>query len=61
MAKKLYRSKNKVIAGVCAGIAEHMNVDPTVVRVIWVIATLLTGIAIGVIAYLICWAMIPEK
>ena len=37
--KKLYRSKsNRMIAGVCAGVAEYLNIDPTVIRVIWAIA-----------------------
>ena len=59
MEKKLYRNKNnKMIAGVCYGFAEYINVDPTVVRVIW---ALLCLTSIGLIAYLICALIIPEK
>jgi len=58
--KKLYRSKkNRVIGGVCGGIAEYVNADPTLIRLIWVLATLLWGA--GLFAYIIAWIIIPEK
>jgi phage shock protein PspC (stress-responsive transcriptional regulator) len=60
MAKRLYRSKkNKVIGGVCAGIGEYFNVDPVLIRLIWVICALMLGG--GILAYLIAWIIIPEK
>ena len=60
MQKKLYRSKsNRMLVGVCSGIAEYFNIDPTVVRVLWAIASVL-GFA-GVIAYIVCAFVIPEK
>ena len=59
MQKKLYRSKsNRVIAGVCGGVAEYLNVDVTVVRVLWALASICTA---GLIAYIICAFLIPEK
>ena len=59
MQKKLYRSTtNKTIAGVCAGLAEYFNIDPTIVRVIWALIGLTGG---GIIAYLVCALIIPEK
>ena len=59
MEKKLYRkTANKMIAGVCAGIAEYANIDPTVVRVIWALIALSGA---GLLAYLICALIIPEK
>ena len=59
MEKKLYRNTaNKMIAGVCAGIAEYANIDPTVVRVIWALIALSGA---GLLAYLICALIIPEK
>ena len=63
MAKKqLFRSKkNKIIAGICGGIAEYMDIDPTVIRLIWVLATVFTGFALGIIGYLIAWVIMPEK
>ena len=59
MEKKLYRSTaNKTIAGVCAGLAEYLNIDPTIVRVIWALVGLSGA---GLLAYLVCALIIPEK
>ena len=59
MDKKLYRNtSNKMIAGVCSGVAEYINIDPTVVRLIWALLGL--GGA-GILAYLIAALIIPEK
>jgi phage shock protein C len=61
-AKKLYRSKtNRVISGVCAGIAEYLNIDPTVVRLIYTLLTIFTAVAPFVIIYLIMWIIVPER
>ena len=58
--KKLYKSRaNKKIDGICGGIAEYFNVDPTLVRVIWAIFACCGGA--GIVAYLICAFIIPEK
>ena len=55
--KRLYRSRTeKMIAGVCGGIARYFDIDPTIIRVIWVAATLLAGS--GVLAYLILWVVV---
>ena len=59
MEKKLYRStQNKMIAGVCSGLAEYINIDPTIIRVIWALVGLSGA---GLIAYLVCALLIPEK
>ena len=59
--KKLYRSQtDRKIAGVCAGIAEYFNIDPTIVRVIGVILLLPGGLP-GLIPYLILWVIIPDN
>lgn len=56
--KRLYRSRDdKMIAGVCGGIAEYFGIDPVIVRVILVVITLMGGA--GVLAYLIMWAVVP--
>ncbi len=58
--KKLYKSgKNKMIAGVCGGIGEYFGVDPTIVRLIWVLFALTVGS--GILAYLLCWLIIPKN
>jgi phage shock protein C len=60
--KRLYRLRDdKKIAGVCAGIAEYFDVDPTIVRLITVVLTLITGIFPFIIGYLIAWWIVPEK
>ena len=60
-AKKLYLSKtDKKIAGVCGGIAEYFDIDSTVVRLLWIVATLFS-MGAGILAYLIAWIIIPEK
>jgi phage shock protein PspC (stress-responsive transcriptional regulator) len=59
--KRLYRSsKNKIIAGVCGGIGEYLGIDPVVVRLVWVILTLVS-FGFGVLAYLIAWMIIPRN
>ncbi|RDE15370.1 MAG: PspC domain-containing protein [Candidatus Thorarchaeota archaeon] len=58
--KKLFRSKkNRVLAGVCGGIAEYLGVDPTIVRLLWVLFTLLYGA--GLLGYIIAILIIPEQ
>lgn len=60
--KKLYRAANdKKVLGVCGGLAKYLNVDPTLVRIAWVIVSLtpVVGPFIGVIAYIICGVIIP--
>ena len=60
MKKKLYRSaKDRKLAGVCGGIAEYLNMDPTVIRILWAIISLFAFV--GVIAYIVCVFIIPEE
>lgn len=59
MRKRLYRSKrNRMIGGVCGGVGEYFNVDPTFVRLLWVLLTFAYGS--GVLVYIIAWIIIPE-
>jgi phage shock protein C len=61
MYKKLFLSDaNKKIAGVCGGIGDYFEVDPTLVRLIWVVITLMTWGTVGIIGYIIAWAVIPR-
>ena len=60
MAKKLHKSnKNKMIDGVCGGIGEYINIDPTIVRLGWVVFCALGGS--GIIAYIIAAIIIPRN
>ena len=56
--KKLYKSNNRMICGVCAGIAEYLGIDPTVVCLIWA-ALGLTGT--GILLYIIAALVMPEN
>ncbi|WP_052343994.1 PspC domain-containing protein [Kallotenue papyrolyticum] len=57
---RLRRSlEERMIAGVCGGLARYFQIDPTLVRLGWVLFTLLGGS--GVLAYLIAWALIPDE
>lgn len=57
--KKLYKSENKVLAGVCGGIAEYFDVDPTLIRLAWVVFCAAGGS--GILAYILCALFIPQK
>jgi phage shock protein C len=59
-SKQLYRSeKNRVIAGVCGGLADYFNFDPVIIRIFLVLITLFGGS--GVLLYLILWVVIPTE
>ena len=58
--KKLYRSKAaRMVGGVCGGLANYFNVDPTLIRLAWVLFIFMYGT--GLLAYLIAWIVIPEE
>jgi Putative stress-responsive transcriptional regulator len=58
MAKRIYRSRKiKILGGVCGGIANYLDIDPVVVRLLWAFLCLAWGC--GVVAYVICWIVIP--
>lgn len=60
MEKKLYRSRaNSMIAGICGGLGEYLNVDPTIIRVVAVLLIFAKGI--GILAYLVGWIIIPRR
>ena len=57
--RRLMRSStDKKIAGVCAGIADYFDLDPTVIRIVWLLLLLMAGT--GGLAYIICWIVLPE-
>jgi len=59
--KRLYRAaeKDSMVGGVCAGIADYVGADPTLIRLLWVLATFAWGF--GILAYLVAWVIIPRK
>jgi phage shock protein PspC (stress-responsive transcriptional regulator) len=60
--RRLTRSRyNRKLGGVCGGLAEFLGIDATVVRVIWIVLTVVPGaIILGVVAYLVAWFITPE-
>ncbi len=59
--RKLLRGEDRVIAGVCSGIAERFDTDATAIRVLWALLTVFTAVLPGIIAYIICWIVIPKR
>ncbi|MFM8321242.1 MAG: PspC domain-containing protein [Chloroflexota bacterium] len=60
--KKLYRSRSdRFIGGVCGGLGEYTGVDPTIVRLLFVLGTVLTAVGLGVVAYLVLLVVVPEN
>ncbi len=60
MEKKLRRSNNKMIAGICSGIAEYLAIDPTIVRIVYVLLSLSTVAFPGIILYIILLLIMPQ-
>ncbi len=59
--KRLYRSgRDKVLGGVCGGIAEYLNVDPVLIRLLWVVGTIIS-MGVGIVLYVIAWIIIPRN
>ena len=58
--KKLYRTRDKKICGVCGGIAEYFELDPTIIRLLWIVMAFFSCM-LGVIAYLVCALVIPQQ
>ncbi len=59
--KKLRRSNNKMVAGVCAGLAEYFDVDPTMVRVIYAVLTFFSAAFPGILLYIILMLLMPNQ
>lgn len=62
MAKKLYRSEtNKVFAGIIGGLGEYFDVDPVLLRLIWIVIVVFTGFIPGILVYIIALFLIPRR
>lgn len=57
--KRLTRSKEKMIGGVCAGLANYFNIDPTIMRILFVVIAFAGGASL--LAYLIMWIIVPME
>ena len=60
MAKRLYKNQSKKkIAGVCQGVAEYFEIDPTIVRIVWFAVSWFYGVGVGI--YILMWIILPDK
>ncbi len=60
--KKLYKSKeNKVFSGIIGGLGEYFNVDPVILRLLWIVIVISTGIFPGILAYIIAIWVVPKN
>lgn len=60
--KRLTRSvKERMIGGVCGGLAEYFNLDPSLMRILWVVMTFASGVFFGIIAYGVMMVVVPEQ
>jgi len=58
--KKLLRSNDRWIAGICGGISEYFDWDPTLVRIIYLLLTLFSAAFPGIVLYIILWIIMPK-
>ena len=59
--KRLYRSrKEKMLAGVCGGIGEYLDTDPTIIRLVWILITI-ASFGMGIIGYIVALIVMPEQ
>ena len=57
---RLTRSRDRMVAGVCGGIAERFNLDPTIVRIGYVLASILSVAFPGLLVYIVLWVVVPD-
>lgn len=57
---RLTRSSNKVIAGVCGGLADYLGWDPVLVRVVYLLVSIFSAAFPGILVYIILWVVMPE-
>ena len=61
MTKRLYKiEEGKKLDGVCGGMAEYLNVDPTLIRLVWALVTMGTA-GLGIVGYIVCAVIMPKK
>jgi len=61
MSKRLFRSTDRMLGGVCAGLAEYFDLDPTLVRIGYLILSVISAAFPGILVYIILWILIPPR
>ena len=61
MTKRLFRSNDRMLGGVCAGIAEYLGWDPTLVRIAYIVLSIVSAAFPGLLVYLILWIIMPPR
>ena len=61
MARKLLRSNDRMLGGVCAGIAEYFDIDPTLLRIGYLVLSILSAAFPGILIYIILWIIVPPR
>ena len=57
----LQRSHDRIIAGVCGGLADYLGIDSTAIRLLWIVLAIFPGaVVLGVVAYFVAWFIMPE-
>ena len=60
--KKLMRSRvDRKVAGICSGLGDYLDLDVILVRLVWAVATIVSGIVPGIVAYVLAWIIVPEE
>jgi phage shock protein C len=60
-SQRLYRSRKKMLGGVLAGFAKYINADVSIIRIAYVLISIISAAFPGLLFYIICWAVIPEE
>ena len=60
--KRIYREREDAkLGGICAGLGTYLGLDPVILRLTWLLATVFTGFVFGIVAYLVAWIVIPQR
>lgn len=61
MARRLFRSSDRMLGGVCAGLAEYFDLDPTLVRIGYLVLSIISAAFPGLLVYIILWIIVPPR
>ncbi|MBT3210056.1 MAG: PspC domain-containing protein [Bacteroidetes bacterium] len=59
--RKLIRSNNRIIGGVCGGIANYLKIDPTIIRIVYIVLSIISIAFPGIIVYILLWILMPDE